>query len=146
MKMFKEVSLTVSSEITPIDRDGLALDDAETEKTETKTSAFMKIDGNIISIYYLEEKEGAKVNTDIEISADAVRVLRRGAIESDFLFRVGEAHSSVYSIPPYSFDSEIKTKKIRNGIDVNGGAVTIFYDMSIGKDLRAVKMRIEVYP
>ena len=62
----------------------------------------------------------------------------------NFVFEDGKSHSSLYKIPPYEFETEIITKKIRNGITENGGALTIFYDMTIGNDRRGVKMRIEV--
>ena len=106
---------------------------------------FMKAEDGLITISYLEESEGARVNTDVEINKDSVTVKRRGAIESEFLFKHGECHRSLYTVPPYKFDTEIKTKKIRNEITENGGVITVFYDMSIGNDNRRVKMRIEVY-
>lgn len=143
MKMFKEVRIVITSEITPIDQSGIP--DGELEKTETNVGAFMKAEDGLITISYLEENEGARVNTDVEINKDSVTVKRRGAIESEFLFKHGECHRSLYTVPPYKFDTEIKTKKIRNEITENGGVITVFYDMSIGNDNRRVKMRIEVY-
>ena len=143
MKMFKEVRIVITSEITPLDQSGIP--DGELEKTETNVGAFMKAEDGLITISYLEESEGARVNTDVEINKDSVTVKRRGAIESEFLFKHGECPRSLYTVPPYKFDTEIKTKKIRNEITENGGVITVFYDMSIGNDNRRVKMRIEVY-
>lgn len=139
MKTFKEVDVIVTSEITPLERsDGV-------EKTKTEARAFMKVCDQELTISYLEEQEGARINTDIEIKDGAVTVKRHGAIESEFVFESGKEHSSLYVIPPYRFDAKIKTKRIRNELTGNGGTMTIFYDMTVGGDARAVKMRIEVY-
>jgi uncharacterized beta-barrel protein YwiB (DUF1934 family) len=144
MKMFKEIKLCVKSEITPIDRNGLPAVSEETEKTQTDVPAFLEIDGSSLKISYLEQKDEAKIYTDIDINQGTVTVKRSGAIESEFVFSEGNSQLSVYKIPPYSFDAKIETQKIRNTISENGGVATIFYTMTLGGDLRAVKMRIEV--
>lgn len=145
MKIFKEVDVVVTSEITPLDKNGMRAEGEQTEKTKLTASAFMKLEGEDIALSYLEESEGQKINTDIEITNDTVKVKRQGALESNFVFCEGKSHSSIYKIPPYCFDVEIKTKRIRNEITKDGGVMTIFYDMMLGMDMRSVKMRIEVY-
>ena len=144
MKNLYDVSVSVTSEITPVDQNGLALDGETVEKTTTKARASMESDGFSTRLSYTEEHEDQKVKTDIKIEGDTITVARQGSLESTFVFREGESHSSLYKIPPYSFDAEIKTTKIRNGITENGGILSIFYYMSVGGDYRKVKMKIEV--
>jgi uncharacterized beta-barrel protein YwiB (DUF1934 family) len=144
MKAFKEARVTVASEITPIDDSGLPLKNEDVEKTETQALAFLKIEDGTLSLSYFEKQGEATTNTDITVGDKSVSVFRRGAIESSFVFEEGKSHKSLYKIPPYEFESEITTKKIRNTLTENGGVITIFYDMTVGGDVRRVKMRIEV--
>ncbi len=145
MKTFKELDIKVSSSITPLDESGLRREDGESEKASVSTRAFMCVEDGKITLSYLEENEGARVNTDIEIEGEELRVRRRGALESEFVFREGKTHRSLYKVPPYTFDAEITTKRIRNEISADGGTLTVFYNMLLGGESRAVKMRIEVY-
>ena len=144
MKKFKEARVTVSSEITPLDTNGLPLEKEGVERTKTDASAFLKAEDGTLSFSYFEKQDEATTNTDIVICDKSISVIRRGAIESSFVFEEGKSHKSLYKIPPYEFEAEIVTKKIRNALNENGGAVTIFYDMTVGGDNRRVKMRIEV--
>ena len=144
MKAFKEALVTVTSEITPLDNNGLPLVGEDCEKSSTTAPAFLKIEDGCFELSYCEEQNGERVNTDIVICDNYVSVRHSGAIESNFVFEDGKSHSSLYKIPPYEFETEIITNKIRNGITENGGTLTIFYDMTIGNDRRGVKMRIEV--
>ena len=102
------------------------------------------VDLVIPDVSYLEENEGVKTYTDIEISEKRVIVKRHGGILSEFIFEEGVEHSSIYSIPPYSFDAQIVTRKIRNNISFEGGTLTVFYNMTVGRDARSVRMKIEI--
>lgn len=141
MAIIKEKKLKISSVIENLSPSGLP--DGEPEKTEVSADGFLKISDAGYEITYSEKTDGGKVVSVITFGEDGIRVKRVGAIESDMLFFEGLTHTSVYAMPPYSFDAAVTTKKIRNGLSRDGGRVDIFYDMLIGGAKKQVKMRIE---
>ncbi len=117
--------------------------DGEAERTEITPDGFLKIGEDVTVITYTENTEGGRVATDITLTETSVTVTRRGAVVSDMVFSEGETHKSLYQVPPYSFDTEIYTKKIRNNMTRDGGRVDIFYTMKIGGAEKSVRMKIE---
>ena len=89
-----------------------------------------------------QRENGQKTNTEIRIFADAIRVIRRGAIESDFLFEEKKAVKSLYKIPPYAFDAEIYTKRIRRCERDGETELAVIYDMTVGEAKKSVRMKI----
>ena len=144
MKSFKEIDIIITSSLFPLDDAGLHIS-GECENTETRTAAYLKHEEGELTLSYLEENEGVKIYSDIIISGDTVTVKRHGGLESEFVFCEGKSHRSLYKIPPYSFECEIVTKKIRDEFSLSGGTLTIFYDMNVGGERRRVKMKIEGY-
>ena len=141
MAVIKEKKIIMSSVIENLLPSGLT--DGEPEKTEVCADGFLKINGGEYIISYVEKTEGGRVCTDITVTDGEVRVKRSGGIESDMVFKEGFLHKSLYGVPPYSFDAEVFTKKIRNSMTRDGGRVDIFYTMKIGGADKFVKMRIE---
>ena len=141
MAIIKEKKIKVISVIEELSDEGLALD---SERCEMEYDAFFKIDGENFDISYSEMSEGGKIVSDIILFDGKVSVIRRGAIESDFHFAEGYSEKTVYKMPPYSFDAEITTKKIRNNLTRVGGNLSIFYEMNIGGAKKRVLMRILV--
>lgn len=141
MAIIKEMKFKISSVIENLSLSGLA--EGEAERTEINPDGFLKIGDGETVITYTENTEGGRVASDIIITEDAVRVVRRGAVVSDMVFSEGERHSSLYEVPPYSFDTEIFTKKIRNNMTRDGGRLDIFYTMKIGGAEKLVRMKIE---
>ncbi len=135
-----EKRLTVASNIENLD--SLGMPDGDPEKTESVTACYLKIAEGIYEISYREETDGAAVDTDIVIEEDKIRVVRRGAIESDMIFSEGKRHLSLYKVSPYSFDAEIFTRKIRRSTDEDTGRIDIFYTMKIGGADKNVRMKI----
>lgn len=141
MAVIKEKKILMSSVIENLLPSGIT--DGEPEKNEIVTDGFLKITDGEYTISYVEKTEGGRVASDIFVSEASVRVKRVGAIESDILFEEGLLHKSLYGVPPYTFDTEVYTKKIRNSLTRDGGRVDIFYTMKIGGAEKKVKMRIE---
>ena len=73
-----------------------------------------------------------------------MRVKREGGVEYEFIFREGETTSSLYSVPPYSFDTEIYTGKIRSSLTEEGGEISLLYYMTIGGAKKRTRMKIKV--
>ena len=69
-----------------------------------------------------------------------LRALR--LLESSFLFEEGAVHTSLYKVPPYTFDAEIRTRKIRSALSEQGGTLELIYNMKIGGAVRATRMKI----
>lgn len=131
--------IKIESTIEELDGAGLATD---TEKNESTSPVTLTEWANSLTLSYDEEGECGRVASLITLMGDTVTVKRTGAIESEFIFREGERTSSLYKIPPYSFDAEIYTKKIRNNITRGVGEMSIFYEMSVGGSNKRVRMRI----
>ncbi|MBO7304186.1 MAG: DUF1934 domain-containing protein [Clostridia bacterium] len=136
----KEVRLTVASVIDNLTPSGLS--DGDPERTEVSVCGKMLASPDAITLKYREQEEGSEVNTEIVIYPAAVKVMRSGSIESEMYFEEGIVHTSLYRVPPYSFDAEIKTRKIRSSMTVNGGQLDIYYSMKIGGADKSVKMSV----
>lgn len=141
MAIIKEKKFRISSVIESLSPTGLV--EGEPERAEITPDGFLKISDGEIVIMYSEQTESGKVISDIIITENSVSVKRRGAVVSDMVFVEGESHKSLYEVSPYSFDTEIYTKKIRNNMTRDGGRLDIFYSMKMGGVDRAVKMKIE---
>ncbi len=112
------------------------------ERCENEYTALFAERGGVMRISYSEKSEGGEIKSDITLKDGRIRVRRTGAIESDFLFIEGQTTTSLYKIPPYAFDAEITTKKIRNNLTRLGGKLTIIYDMTVGGAQKYVRMSI----
>lgn len=141
MAIIKEKKFKISSVIENLTPSGLV--DGEAECTEITPEGFLKITDDEFVITYSENTDSGRVVSDITLTEKTVTVTRRGGVVSDMVFSEGESHKSLYQVPPYSFDAEIFTKKIRNNMTRDGGRVDIFYTMKIGGADKSVRMKIE---
>ena len=139
MSTENKAKITLTSTIDNLLDIGLPSGERETSESTATGTVISGTRGAIIS--FSEQSEGGEVKTKIEILASGIRVCRHGAIESDIYFSEGVAHRSVYSIPPYSFDANVFTRKIRGSIK-SGDKLEIFYDMEIGGAKKSVKMSL----
>ena len=105
----------------------------------------MKISCGEISLSYRENTDSGSVFSDILVhESGAVTVRRSGAIDSTLHFDKNEEFNTVYSLPPYKFDMNVKTSKIKNTLSVLGGTLEIAYEMTVGGAKKRVIMTIEV--
>lgn len=137
----KDVKIEIDSLIEDLDDSGLAVDSS---KTSTSSDGKMRIDGDGFFIFYTEDGENGKTESEIAIKGDTVSVSRKGALKCDFLFSEGKTTQSVYSVGQYSFDSEIYTRKIRSSFGEEGGEISLIYDMTLGGAKKKTKMKIRV--
>ena len=137
MSCFVNVKVKISSVIENLLPSGLC--DGECERTSTETVGTLDKRGEIYRIRYSETGEGGEVLSEITVGTDSVRVVRSGALVSDIIFRENFFHKSLYTVPPYSFDMEVLTSKIRRG----DGRLDIFYKMTLGGQDKRVKMTLE---
>ena len=144
MPFIKEMTVKVSSVIENLTKEGLS--DGAPERTEISPSGFLKVSGEDFEITWSELTEGGKVVCAVNVEGGEVRVVRRGAAWSDMLFKEGLSHKSLYTVSPYSFDTVVFCRKIRNNLTKDGGRLDILYNMSIGGADKSVRMRIECLP
>ncbi len=142
MNIIKEKTFYVASIIENLS--DLGIPEGDEEKTEARPAGFLRITESETAINYREETEGGPLFTDIIINENGILVKRRGALISDMRFAEGQTDLSVYEIPPYKFDVEIFTRKIRNTLTNDGGKLHIHYNMTIGGAKKCVLMKIEV--
>ena len=138
--MLKRVNLKIESVIDNLDSAGLP--DGESERSVSEAIGSLRVCGEDVRITYKEKSEGGESESEIVCSGGGVTVRRRGAIESELYFKEGETHQSVYSVPPYKFDAEIKTRRVRIDLNEEGGRIDLFYNMKIGGAEKSAKMKI----
>lgn len=140
-----QVTVKVSSVIEDIDSYGLR--SGNEEKTESVSVGYLHIYDNGTSLVtYAEEGEGGKVTTEVLVSGRTVTVSRKGAIESAISFEEGKIHKSIYSIPPYRFDAEVKTSMVKTEIYSDKGRIELNYVMKVGGSERVARMKIWILP
>ena len=139
--MIKEAEIKISSVIESLDESGLPVGDTE-KNDSTHEGYYHIIDGGYF-VTYTEENEGAKTLSEVKLYPDGrVTVSRSGALESSFLFEEGASHTSLYKVPPYTFDAEITTRRIRSALTEDGGTLELIYNMKIGGAVRSARMKI----
>ncbi len=108
--------------------------DPSPERTEEYASGIMRCneDGSPARISYKSENENTLTETALEFYGTAIRLIRRGALESDMLFEPGVEHKSVYKIPPYEFDMSVTAKRTEISVNSEGGTVELEYSMEVG--------------
>ena len=134
------VKVRIESILDNLDSAGLTVGDPE--RTEERAEGYLMHDGGVYTLTYSVSGEGGDVYSEIVVRDSSVRVIRRGAVESDLLFKEGEEHTSLYSVPPYKFDVRLKTGRVRADLDCHGGRIDILYRMNIGGADKAVRMKI----
>lgn len=140
MKTIREVKIKIESLIETLDASGLTEGDAE--KTVSECSGFLHYNGGDAHLSYRECSEGGDTYSDIDCKDGRVTVRRKGAIVSELVFVEGETHRSVYSVPPYKFDAEVRTRRVRFDLTDTGGIIDILYNMKIGGAERSARMKI----
>lgn len=95
-----------------------------------------------VLITYSERTEGGEMSTEIHVLDGRVVVKRRGAIVSDMVFAEGKRSTSLYSIPPHSFDMTVDCRRLKIKLGEGEGRVDMLYKMEIGGEARSARMRI----
>lgn len=137
MSCLVNLKVKISSVIENLLPSGLC--DGECERTTAEAAGTFESRGGVYRIKYSESTDSGEVKSEITVNDDGVRVVRSGAIVSDILFKENFLHKSLYTLPPYSFDMEVTTSRIRRG----EGRLDIFYKMTLGGQDKRVKMTLD---
>ena len=114
----------------------------DTDRSENDYKGKLSVCDGKIRLSYSERTEGGEVSTEIHVLDGRVVVKRSGAIVSNMVFAEGKTNTSVYSIPPHSFDMTIECRRLKmEGGDLSG-RVDMLYKMNIGGEDRSARMRI----
>ena len=132
--------IRVSSTIENLDSYGLV--EGEREETSGAYPGLYEYEDGRARLEYEESGEGGTVRTVITLDGKKMTVERHGAVESCFEFEEGRVHESVYSVVPYSFDATVKARRIRTECTDEGGRIDLLYNMRIGGQDKAVRMKI----
>ena len=137
----KNIKVRIESVVEEIDDAGLT---ESSDKTESEAIGLIEESDNKTKISYSVTEESVTTNTLITVTEREITVRRDGGVEYEFVFIEGEKTNALYCVPPYSFDTEIHTKKIRNNLTNAGGEISLFYDMTIGGAKKRTRMKIKV--
>ncbi len=132
----READIVIHSVIENSDGTG------ELERAHTETAGELSFTEDGARLSWRETNEGGSTESTLTVAGDTVSVVRRGAIENTFNFKEGVSSESLYKAGPYSFDSCVKTRRVRATVGENGVSVTVIYDMELGGAVRLVKMKI----
>ena len=143
----KRISLARIKILSVIENlDGGGIPEGDSERDESEREGYYSFSDQGIEITYSDRSEQGCAESVIVIDGDTVRVKRTGSISSELIFEEGKSHTSVYSVPPYSFDATVRTKRIRRALDESGGRLDLHYSMSIGGADKSARMSIWIYP
>lgn len=118
-------------------------EDGPADRSENTYSGTLVTEGEgRLLLSYSEKTEGGEMQTEIYLREGRVIVKRRGAIVSDMVFAEGKKNTSVYSIPPHSFDMTIECSRLKVKLDGLSGRIDMLYKMNVGGDERSARMRI----
>ena len=137
----KNIKIEIDSVVEDLDDSGLV---DNSDKTHSTAEGSLSYENGAILLSYTETSEGVTTKSDIIIKDSEVSVKRSGGVEYDFLFVEGELTKSIYSVPPYSFDTEIYTRRIRKDFTASAGKLSLIYDMTIGGAKKKTRMNIYV--
>ena len=112
------------------------------DRTEGDHEGRLTVSEDRLVLTYSESTEGGKVFSEIHVLDGRVVVKRRGAILSDMVFAEGKRNTSVYSIPPHSFDMTVECRRLKIKLGEREGRVDMLYKMEIGGEARSARMRI----
>ena len=115
---------------------------SDEERAESDYKGTLTVAGDKLCLSYSERTEGGEMRTEIHLCEGRVVVKRRGAIVSDMVFSEGKRNTSVYSIPPHSFDMTVECRRLKAQIGDREGRVDLLYKMEIGGEARGARMRI----
>lgn len=115
---------------------------SDEERAESDYKGTLTVAGDKLCLSYSERTEGGEMRTEIHLCEGRVVVKRRGAIVSDMVFSEGKRNTSVYSIPPHSFDMTVECRRLKAQIGEMEGRVDLLYKMEIGGEARGARMRI----
>ena len=140
MAKIKECIFKINSNVINLDTAGLP--DGESEKDEFKVRGFVKDENGEITISYVEKREESSVSCDVTVKENSVEVKRRGDVFCDMIFTVGKTHKTVYKVPPFSFDMEIRALRVESNIQKEGGSISLLYLTNIGGAEKRCRMKI----
>ncbi len=138
--MLKKIKLNIESHIDNLDDYGRL--DTESESTNSSYTATMRISDGEIILAYKESDENGTVSCTVSLSGSTVSVRRNGAIVSTLVFDESQVYKTVYLVPPYKFDMEVKTLKLTSSLSEHGGDIDILYDMTVGGARKRARMKI----
>lgn len=139
--MKKDARIDIESIVEELDDAGLV---ESSDKTTSSAIGTLEVNPGKTVIAYSETIENATSDAEIIISDSEITVKRNGSSEYEFIFIEGKSTKSLYTVAPYSFDTEIYTRKIRNSFDECGGEISLIYDMTIGGAKKKTRMKIRV--
>ena len=134
--------VSVRSLVENLDDFGLVYD---TESDSFTVPCELLARGGAARLVYDTENEGVKTKTEITASCRGVKLVRHGGIESVMEFNEGSITKTLYRVPPFSFDAEIDTKRIKNSLTECGGTLELSYNLTVGGAKKKMRLSLTVF-
>lgn len=140
--MEQNLHVTVRSYAENLDDFGLV---ESTESDTVTVPATISKGGSEITLTYEQKNDNGECKTTLVLSNSKITLTRSGAIESVMEFIEGKTTKTLYTVPPFSFDAEIETKRIRGSLDEGGGTLELRYLLTIGGAKKNMRLSLTVY-
>ena len=118
--------------------------DGDCDVIEEKSGGTFSIKDNKAYIMYKSTDEGDETTSVVTVSADSVKIKRKGSVNSDMLYIQGKTTSFLYRIPYGTMEMEIYTRLIENSLSDNGGELHLVYDLTVQGAVIENDMKIKI--
>ena len=140
MSQTAELTLTINSVIDNLDDNGLS--DGEPEINIFTADGTVTVSERGTRLSFSEKAEADVTTSTLYITDAGVKLVKRGAIESDMRFCEGACEETLYRVGPYAFNMKLTTKRIRNSLSLDGGELQLVYSRNVGGQEKNVIMKI----
>ena len=108
-------------------------ENAEPDTIELVTGGRLERDGESFTLSYQESAVTGMDGTltTFQIEPERVTLLRLGQFNSEMVFELGRRHLSMYDTPYGALAMGVNTRELSCGLDRQGGALHIVYDLEV---------------
>ena len=97
---------------------------------------FYKKDKKYYVMYDESELIGIKnTKTTLKVDKETITLIRTGASPTQMIFKENEHHVGLYHTAYGAYTVGIKTKKVENSINENGGSLKLDYDIDLNYEV-----------
>lgn len=120
----------------------------EVVRTESQGTLEDRGEAGLLLTYQEEPGSGLEgTRTTLLVEPGRVTLERTGALISQMVFEEGREHRSTYATPYGTLALTVRTHRLHAHLDVQGGEVTIYYDLELDRAGAGHNMlRLQVRP
>lgn len=118
--------------------------DDDTDVIEEKNTGSYCIKNGKTYIIYKSVSDSSETSSTVIISDDMIKIKRKGAVDSEMIYKKNTKTSFMYRLPFGSMEMELETLRIVNSLSENGGDLRIIYTLAVQGEKYYNDMKITV--